>query len=301
MDDDNINSSNDNEQKLSIASNGVDSSGATGASDGENLSAVEVADINARSKNFRTLCGCFLGLVTILLLAAIYPIYKVFSTGEKAAGSVASGMGNAISVLKAYIDKAPDVEVVYGSQFVSSNIENKYIVSSLDERVDVRPEFSKYGLLSASLNLSVTAHYQYYIPLRGVKFDVRKSRDDGKFYFTFYFDSLKCDFPVKFTEIERDAKQSAFSDDLNKELKNYQKSAFPAYLISRGENSQNMATATEKARKSAERYIRDNYFPHVGISVDEIGGVDVVFNTYLFETFKVGVKKPTVESGEKKR
>ncbi len=287
---DNFKSLNDTKANLSTTSENKDSSV------DDNLSAVEIADINARAKNFRTLCGCLFGVITILVLAAIYPVYKVFSTGEKAAGSVATGMGNAIAVLKTYVNKSPDVDVVYGSQFISSNVENKYIVSSLDERVDVRPEFSKYGLLSASLNLSVTAHYQYYIPLRGVKFDVRKSRDDGKFYFTFYFDSLKCDFPVKFTEIERDAKQSTFSDDLNKELKNYQKTGFPAYLVARGENSQNMATATAKARESAKRYIRDNYFPHVGISADEIGDVEIVFNTYLFETFKIGVKKPTIES-----
>ncbi len=285
---------NDSEENLSNTTD--NDSDVVVLQENEKFSDIEIANINARAKNFRTLCGCFLGLVVLLVLAAIYPLYKVFSSGEKAAGAVASGMGNAISALKSYADKSPDIDIIYGSQYISSHIENKYIVSSLDERVDVRPEFSKYGLLSASLNLTVMAHYQYYIPLRGVKFDVRKSRDNGKFYFTFYFDSLKCDSPVKYTEINRDTYQSTFSDDLNAELKKYQKTDFPAYLVARGENTQNMATATEKARKSAERYIRDNYFPNVGVSPAEIGGVDVVFNTYLFETFKVGVKKPTVEA-----
>ncbi len=256
---------------------------------------VEIARIKASSKNLRTRCGCLLLLVLSLLFVVSYPIYKSFSTGEKMAETTARGIGKAVDILRAVANQKPDVEITYGANFVSTSVENKYVLASLKERVDVKPEFKKYKLLSASLKLSVTAEYEYFIPLRGIKFDVRKSRDDGKLYFTFYFDTLTCDSPVKYTQNEREEKQSMFSSDVNKALSDYQKNDFPKYLLARGENPQNMETATTRARKAAERYIRENYFPQAGISDNEIGAVEIVFSTPMFDTFKAGIKKRNVE------
>lgn len=258
---------------------------------------VQMAEIDARKKNLRTLCGCLFGVLILFVIGALYPVYLSFSTVEKVTGASAdalsSGMRNVLNAVEKFVNKKPSVNVIYGAQFVCSFPQNKFVVAQVDEKIDVSPEFQKYNILSASLRLTVKAHYEYYIPLRGIKFDVRKSRDDGKFYFTFYFDSLKCNTPVKFTEITRKVNPSNFSDDVNNALEDYQKNAFPSYLVARAENSQNMMSASAKARESIKEYIYKNIMPYAGIHNDEIGDVSIVFNTLAFDTFKDGIKNET--------
>ena len=261
----------------------------------EEFSDADIAEITARSKNLRTLCGCLFSIIVVLAIVAMYPVYMTFSTAEKVAGvganTISSGVKRALETVEKIVNKKPSVDVVYGAQFLCSKPENKFIVAQVDEKIDVSPEFSKYAILKASLRLTVEAHYQYYIPLRGVKFDVRKSRDDGKFHFTFYFDSLSCDTPVKYTEFTRRANPSDFSDDVNKALEDYQKTAFPAYLVARGKNPQNMMSASMQARIAVEDYVMKNILDCAGIHKDDVGKISIIFNTFDFDSFKDGVKE----------
>lgn len=260
-----------------------------------NSSNIDVAEMDMRSRNLRTLCGCLLLFIIILVLATMYPIYLTFSTTEKVAGASADaisvGFKNTLDTIEKIVNQKPSADIVYGAQFVDAMPENKFIVAQVDEKIDLSPEFSKYGVLNASLRLTVEAHYQYYVPLRGIKFDVRKSRDDGKFHFTFYFDSLKCDTPVKYTEITRRAKPSNFSDDVNKELEEFQKTKFPLHLAERGKNPQNMMSASLQAQRAMEDYIVNNIIDCAGIYKDRIGKISIVFNSLDFESFKSGVKE----------
>jgi hypothetical protein len=129
-----------------------------------------------------------------------------------------------------------------------------------------------------------------------VKFDVRKSRDDGKLHFTFYFDSLECDTPVKYTEITRRADPSDFSEDVNKALEDYQKTAFPAHLVARGKNPQNMMSASMQARVAMENYVMQNILDCAGIHKGDVGKISIVFNSLDFNSFKDGVKERVGDS-----
>ena len=255
----------------------------------------DIAEITARSKNLRALCGCLFGVIVVLAIVAMYPVYMTFSTAEKVAGvgasTISNGIKSAIRAVEKIVNQKPNADIVYGAQFICSKPENKFIVAQVDEKIDVSPAFSKYSILKASLRLTVEAHYQYYIPLRGVKFDVRKSRDDGKLHFTFYFDSLECDTPVKYTEITRRADPSDFSEDVNKALENYQKTVFPAHLVARGKNPQNMMSASMQARVAMENYVMQNILDYAGIHKGDVGKISIVFNSLDFNSFKDGVKE----------
>lgn len=130
-------------------------------------------------------------------------------------------------------------------------------MAGIDERVKIRADFSKFKFLSGSLQMEAVAHYQYYIPFRGLKFDTSKS-DDGMLRFAFYFDTLECETPVKYSEIKCDVRESSISDGVNAKIAEYKKSEFPQYLAERSKSAQNMLRARIDAEVSLKKYVLEN-------------------------------------------
>lgn len=162
-------------------------------------------------------------------------------------------------------------------------------MAGIDERVKIRADFSKFKFLSGSLQMEAVAHYQYYIPFRGLKFDTSKS-DDGMLRFAFYFDTLECETPVKYSEIKCDVRESSISDGVNAKIAEYKKSEFPQYLAERSKSAQNMLRARIDAEVSLKKYVLENVLAPAGFPADKIGAIDIIFDTQKFEAFKSGVR-----------
>ncbi len=246
-----------------------------------------------KSKNLRIACSCICFVVLAAAVSLSFMFYRGCSSVDKTVDKATNALGGAISTaadaLTAYLKQNPKSDVSYGAEYVGAKSENKYVVACVDEKVSVRGEFSKFKIMSGSVKLEATAHYQYYIPLRGIKFRVKKSPNDGKLYFSFYFDSLKCDLPVKYSEITRDIRQSAVSNDVNREIEEYQKKFFPEYLADRAGSAQNMLSARIEAELAMKKYLLENIFPFSGISLESVGGIETIFDTGKFDAFKTGI------------
>ena len=149
-------------------------------------------------------------------------------TADDAYNAAKSALSDAARSIQKSLAAAPKATVSYETEFLGANPENKYVVAGIDERVKIRADFSKFKFLSGSLQMEAVAHYQYYIPFRGLKFDTSKS-DDGMLRFAFYFDALECETPVKYSEIKCDVRESSISDGVNAKIAEYKKSEFPQY------------------------------------------------------------------------
>ncbi|WYJ07058.1 hypothetical protein P3B99_007565 [Opitutia bacterium KCR 482] len=148
-------------------------------------------------------------------------------TADDAYNAAKSALSDAAQSIQKSLAAAPKATVSYETEFLGASPENKYVVAGIDERVKIRADFSKFKFLSGSLQMEAVAHYQYYIPFRGLKFDTSKS-DDGMLRFAFYFDALECETPVKYSEIKCDVRESSISDGVNAKIAEYKKKRVPA-------------------------------------------------------------------------
>ena len=210
-------------------------------------------------------------------------------TADDAYNAAKSALSDAARSIQKSLAAAPKATVSYETEFLGASPENKYVVAGIDERVKIRADFSKFKFLSGSLQMEAVAHYQYYIPFRGLKFDTSKS-DDGMLRFAFYFDALECETPVKYSEIKCDVRESSISDGVNAKIAEYKKSEFPQYLAERSKSAQNMLRARIDAEVSLKKYVLENVLAPAGFPADKIGAIDIIFDTQKFEAFKSGVR-----------
>lgn len=210
-------------------------------------------------------------------------------TADDAYNAAKSALSDAAQSIQKSLAAAPKATVSYETEFLGASPENKYVVAGIDERVKIRADFSKFKFLSGSLQMEAVAHYQYYIPFRGLKFDTSKS-DDGMLRFAFYFDALECETPVKYSEIKCDVRESSISDGVNAKIAEYKKSEFPQYLAERSKSAQNMLRARIDAEVSLKKYVLENVLAPAGFPADKIGAIDIIFDTQKFEAFKSGVR-----------
>lgn len=243
--------------------------------------------------NLRRKISCaVLGFVFVAAFVASALVFRSCSALNKSAEDAIKSAGNALSEAARSIQKslaaAPKATVGYETEFLCASPENKYVAASIDERVKVRADFSKFKFLSGSLQMEAVAHYQYFVPFRGLKFDTSKS-DDGSLRFAFYFDSLECETPVKYSEIKCDVRESSISDDVNAKIAEYKKSDFPQYLAERSRSAQNMLRARIDAEVSLKKYVLENVLVPAGFPADKIGSIDIIFDTQKFDAFKSGV------------
>ena len=240
-----------------------------------------------------TCCVCTLLAFLALLAAAVFVFERVYSGTKDVAVTVAQTPSKAVGVLREILAKEPDVNAVYASEYIAAKRENKFVAATVDRRESMCADFSKWRIknmkiLTGSVRLEVVAHYQYFVEFRGIKYAISKG-ENGKIDFLFVFDSLKPDLPVKYTEIERNISQSALSNDVNAELEKYQKEKFPAELAKAAASAPNMLCARTEAEKSTEKYLRENILPLWNIDADEIGKIEIVFDSDRFENFKTGI------------
>ena len=263
----------------------------------ENL---EMFRIESRLRNRRTACSCLCFVVLVAALSVSFIFHRGCSSVDKAVHQTVSTAGNAISsavsTVKDFINKNPDVQVSYGAEYLGGKSENKYVIAGVDEKITQKADFTKLKIMSGSVELNVVAHYQYYIPLRGMRFKILKSREAGKLDFIFFFDSLKCDTPVKYSEISCKVSQSKFSGDVNGAIEKYQISEFPRYLEDRAKNSQNMLSARVEAEVALRKYVRQNIMPYAGVPDSEIGEIEIVFDSAEFDNFKTGFGRGEAEN-----
>lgn len=244
--------------------------------------------------NLRRKISCAaLGLTFAAAFAASALVFRGCSALNQTAEDAIKSAGNALSDAARSIQKslaaAPKATVSYETEFLGASPENKYVAANVDERVKIRADFSKFKFLSGSLQMEAVAHYQYYIPFRGLKFDTSKS-DDGRLRFAFYFDSLECETPVKYSEIKCDVRESSISDGVNAKIAEYKKSEFPQYLAERSRSAQNMLRARIDAEVSLKKYVLENVLAPAGFPADKIGAIDIIFDTQKFDAFKSGVR-----------
>lgn len=240
----------------------------------------------------RKISCAVLGITFVAAFVASALVFRGCSALNKSAEDAIKGAGSALADAARSIQKslaaAPEATVGYETEFLGASPENKYVAASIDERVKTRADFSKFKFLSGSLQMEAVAHYQYYIPFRGLKFDTSRS-DDGMLRFAFYFDSLECETPVKYSEIKCDVRESSISDDVNAKIAEYKKSEFPQYLAERSRSAQNMLRARIDAEVSLKKYVLENVLAPAGFPADKIGAIDIIFDTQKFDAFKSGV------------
>lgn len=234
-----------------------------------------------------------LGITFVAAFAASALVFRGCSTLNKSAEDAIKSAGSALADAARSIQKslaaAPKATVSYETEFLGASPENKYVAANIDERVKIKADFSKFKFLSGSLQMEAVAHYQYFIPFRGLKFDTSRS-DDGKLRFAFYFDSLECETPVKYAEVKCEVRESSLSDDVNAKIAEYKKNEFPKYLAERSRSAQNMLRARIDAEVSLKKYVLENVIVPAGFPADKIGSIDIIFDTQKFDAFKSGVR-----------
>jgi len=260
----------------------------------------EIMLIKSRATNCRMMMGCGLFVFAALLIAAVFAVRAPFDAAGKFAEAGSSGVGQVLREIKDYVNRKPDAVVFGESKYEWSRATNKYVVAEVKERVSRRAEFSKYKILTGNALMEVDAFYQYYIPLRGLKYRA-ETDGNGKLKLTFYFDSLKPDLPVKYEEVKRDVAQSKFSDDVNKEIESFQKSVFPKILAERAMSQPMLLAAREEAAAALRETLKNTFLPSSAISESDIGEIDIIFGTKKFDSFKSGIfeKSETGDGDEK--
>ena len=262
--------------------------------------------VRERGNGLAVLSGCF--ILTLLIIvgsvfAFLYFTYSVAKAPVEKMGSVmAAAAAGSWQASKDFINKAPENTYRVRYEFVSASEENKYVVAEITEDISESFESSKWRLLNGDVSLKVRATFQYCIPLSGFKYEVRPSRESGRYDFKFFFEDISLDTPVKRDVLKINISQSRFSADVNAALDNYIIKDFPRELEARGEDLRNMELARTLAAKRMEKYAREAFFPFVGISENEIGSVDIVFSTKDMEagTVDAGFRKESVPGMDKR-
>lgn len=259
-----------------------------------------------KGNGIAVLSGCFLLALLIIVGSVFAFFYFTYSVAkapvEKMGTALASAAAETWQASKDFINRAPESAYKVRYEFVSASEENKYVVAEITEDISESFESSKWKLLNGDVSLKVRASFQYFIPLSGFKYEVRPSRKSGRYDFKFFFEDIALDTPVKRDVLKINISQSRFSADVNAALDNYIIKDFPKELEARGEDLRNMELARNLAAKRMERYVREAFFPLVGVAENEIGELEMVFSTKEMEAGAVNadVRKESAPGMDKR-